>query len=150
FRNGNRTAERESELVPLEGILRRPGSGKRVVFGVQFVVAQEVEERAVVLVASWLGRYVNLGGLATELRGIDATLHFEFLQGVDRGKHDEGVEVGVGVLHAIQGEAVVAGPLTGYGNAFIGADATLTGASLAGRRKSEADVGSKRREIQIV
>ena len=97
-----------------------------------------------------LGRDVNLRGATTELSRIDAGLHFEFLQSVNRRQNHERVEVRVGVFHTVQGVAVVLGALTTDGNALVGANATLTGTGLTGRREAEADVGGESHQLQNV
>src|SRR5207244_3083828 len=95
----------EAVLVPLEWILR-PLAGERVLSRVQLVVAEELEQGSVDLVRSRLRRNIDLGGGAPELGRKDSGLDLELLQSVDRGQEDVGVEVHVGVLHAVQREVI--------------------------------------------
>ncbi|MCA2968151.1 MAG: hypothetical protein INH43_06520 [Acidobacteriaceae bacterium] len=79
------------------GILEEVGSG------VGFVVAEELEQGAVVLVGAAFGGDVNLAGTAAEFGGVDTGLDLELLEGFDGGEDDVEIEVDVGVGDAIEG-----------------------------------------------
>ena len=95
--NADRAIDLETEIVPLEGILGLVIGGERVRRCIQLVVAQELEQRAVILVAARLRQHVDLRGFMAELGRIDAGLHFELLQRVDGWQDDIGIEVRIGV-----------------------------------------------------
>src|SRR5581483_4186214 len=101
LRNAHRPVRLESEVVPLERILRL-GGGELVLLGVQNVVAQEFEEGAVVGVAARLGEYVDLCTLMPVLRRVDADLNLELLNRVNGGQGDVRVEVHVHVVDAVE------------------------------------------------
>ena len=97
-------AGRVAVLIPLE---RRFGGGglrgrEGVRSGIERVVADKFEERAVQVVRPRLGDHVHLARLAPEFGGVDAGLHFEFFERVHRRQKDIRVEVDVGVVHAVQ------------------------------------------------
>ncbi len=85
-----------------------------------------------------------------ELGGIDAGLHLEFLQRVDGRQHDVGVEIGVGVVDAVEREVVEHDALAGDGDRLIGAVATLARTGLAGGGRQRGRVGRERDQLQIV
>ena len=146
----HRAAEREAELVPLEGVLFGAVGGEGIVLGIQFVVAEELIERAVIGVAAALGGDVDLGGSAAEFSGIYTTLHLELLQGFSRGEDHVGVEVRVGVFDTVQREAIEVVALTGNRNILVRAIATLAAIGLASRREAEADIGGQGGEGQVI
>ena len=86
---------------------------KRVVLGVELVVAEELEQRSVIVVGARLGGDVDLCRLAAELGRIDAGLNLELLQRVDGRLDDVGVEVRVGVVDAVEREVVEVAALAG-------------------------------------
>ena len=49
-----------------------------------------------------LADHIDLRRLVTELGRIDARLHLELLDAVERRQADIGIEVGIGIVHAIQ------------------------------------------------
>ena len=93
--------------------------------GVEIVVADELEQRTVIRVAAGFGQHVDLRRFVAEFGGIDAGLHFEFLDGIDRGKDDIGVEIGVGVDHAVEREIVEHDALPAGRDRLVGAVAAL-------------------------
>ena len=103
-----------------------------------------------ILVAAGLGEHVDLGGVAPELGRVNAGLHLELLQRVDRGQDHVGVEVGVGILDAVQREVVEHDALSGHRDRLVGAVAALARAGLAGGRRDGGDVGRERDQLQIV
>ena len=134
----------------LKGSLAGPERSEGIGIGVHLVVAEELEERAVILVRAGLGQHVDLGGLAAELGRIDAGLHLEFLQRVDRRHDHEGVEIRVGVLDAIERVVVEVGALAGHRNGLGRADAALPRAGLPLTREAGRDVRRQRNQLQIV
>ena len=125
-------AGRIAELIPPEVWFFRGGlSGReRVRAGVELLVAVELEDRAVEGVRARLGHDVHLARGPSELRRVDAGLHLEFFQRVDRRQEDVGVEVDVGVVDAIERVVVELAPLARNGNLLVGARAALSIARL--------------------
>jgi hypothetical protein len=93
----------------LEPALRRPGAialasskqntavardntnhnaGEGVRYGVENVIADKLEQRSVIRVATGLCHHVDLRRLVTELSRINARLDLELLYRVDRRKYD--------------------------------------------------------------
>ena len=101
-------------------------------------------------VAATFRGHVNLSGTATELSGVNAGLHLEFLQRFGGREDYVGVEVGVGIFDAIESEAVIVVALTGNGNVLVGAVTTLAAIGLSSAREPEADVGRQTRKGEIV
>ena len=105
---------------------------------------------AVILVGAGLGEHVDLRGLAAELRRIDAGLHLEFLQRVDRRHHHEGIEIRVGVLHAVERVVIEIGALPGDRNGLRRADAALPRAGLSLAGEARRYVRRQRNQLQVV
>ena len=97
-----------------------------------------------------LGDDVHLAGGAAELRRIDAGLHFEFFERVDRRQEDVGVEIDVGVVDAVERVVVELAPLAGDRDLLAGARAALAITGLAGPREPGADVRAQSNETEIV
>ena len=76
-------------------------SRERVRTGIERLVAEELEDGAVERIRTRLGHDVHLSCRPPELRRVDAGLHLEFLERVDRGQEDVGVEVDVRVVDTI-------------------------------------------------
>src|SRR5207237_6088363 len=72
LRQPYRPGQREPVLVPLEGVLHGPQRSERIAGSVQFVIAQEFESGAVVLIRAGLGQHVDLRSLSSELGRVDA------------------------------------------------------------------------------
>src|SRR5690606_14208890 len=89
------------------------------------VVTQELVDRTVELVGSRLGRHDDLRRSLAVLSRVDAGLNLELLDRVDRGPNDEGVEVRIRVLHAVQRVAVELLALAGDRNRLISPLAAL-------------------------
>ena len=104
--------------------------GKRKGRGIEVVIADELEQRTVKCVAAGLGKDVDLRRPMAELGGIDAGLHLEFLQGIDRGKDDIGVEIGIGVVDSVEREIVKHDPVPAGRDRLVGAIAALAGIAL--------------------
>ena len=66
-----------------------------------------------------------------ELRRVDARLDLEFPNGIHRGANHKSVEVDVGILDAVQGEAVELLPLPCDRDRLVGAVAALAAVRLA-------------------
>ena len=137
---------RVAELMPVERRLRRRGlSGReRIRTRVELVVAVEFEHGAMEGIRARLGDDVHLAGGAAELRRIDAGLHLEFLERVDRRQEDVGVEIDVGVVHAVERVVVELPPLARDRDLLVGTRAALAIAGLAGAREPGADVRAQR------
>ena len=88
------------------------------------------------IVAAGLGGDVDLGGFPAELGGIDAALDLEFLNGVDGGKLDLQVEIGVGVGYAVKGVVIPRAAHARHREALIGAIAALAVGRLGGGDKA--------------
>src|SRR5437660_12646499 len=110
----------------------------------------ELETCSVEIVGSGFRDYVHLARLAPEFGGVDTRLHFEFLERVDRGQKDIGVEVDVRVVDAVQRVVVEFAALPRNRQLLIGARAALAIARLTGARELRADVRAQRAELQIV
>src|SRR5690606_9911440 len=94
----HRSSSRKTKLVAAE----RGTISTEPAVGLDLVVAQELVNRAVELVGSRLGGHDDLRGGLAVLGRVDAGLNLELLDRVDRRTNDEGVEVRIGVLHAVQ------------------------------------------------
>ncbi len=149
LRQPNGAAQCESVLVPFERILR-PLTCERVLFRIEFVVAEELEHRPMELVRSRLGRNIDLRGGAPELGRKDSGLDLELLQRVDRWQENISVEVDVRILHAIQGEVVELASLASDRNILLSARPALTLIGDGGIRESIAHVGTERDKLEEV
>src|SRR5262249_28114377 len=118
--------------------------------GVEIVVADELEKRTVESVAAGFGQHVDLRRFVAEFCGIDAGLHLEFLQSIDRGQDDIRVEIGIGVDHAIEREIVKYDAVTAGRDRLVGAIAALARLRLAGRRRKVADIRRYSHQIQVL
>ena len=123
---------------------------ERVRARVELVVAVELEHGAVEGIRARLGDDVHLAGGASELGRVDAGLHLEFFERVNRRQEDVGVEVDVGVVDAVERVVVELAPLAGDGNLLVGARAALSIAGLPGAGEPGADVRAQRDEAEIV
>jgi hypothetical protein len=79
FRDDHRPAQGAAILIPFEGILRRTRGAKRVIFGVQLLVAEKLECGAVKLVSAGTRQHIDLRRGAAKFGGIDTGLNLEFL-----------------------------------------------------------------------
>ena len=64
--------------------------------------------------------------------------------------HHEGIEIRVGVLHAIERVVIEIGALAGHRNRLGRADAALPRAGLSLAGEAGGDVGRERNQLQIV
>ena len=101
----------------------------------------EPEQRPVECVGAGFGDHVHLARRTAELGGIHAGLHLEFLERVHRRQEDVGVEVDVGVVHAVEGVVVEFAALTRDRQLLVGAAAALAIARLARTGKSALTFG---------
>ena len=149
---GHRAAGRVAELMPAEVGLGRGGlgGGEGVGAGVELLVAVELEDRAVKGVRARLGDHVHLTRGAAELGRVDARLHLEFFQRVHRREKDVGVEVDVGVVHAVERVVVELAPLARNRDLLVGARAALAIAGLAGAGEPRAHVRAERDQAEVV
>ena len=134
----DRAAGRVAVLIPFERRLRGRRLRRRegVRSGVQRIVAVEFEQRAAQAVRARLRDHVHLARLAPEFGGVDAGLHLEFFERVDRRQEDVGVEVDVGVVDAVERVVVEFAALPGNRQLLVGARAALAVARLAGARRT--------------
>ena len=146
----HRAVRLEAEVVPLERRLGRVDAGEGVGLGVEFLVAEEFEDRAVEGVAARLGDDVHLRALVTELGRVDAGLDLELLDRIDRRQGDVVVEVRVGVTDAVERVVVEEDALTTGGDGLRGALAAKSGAGLPRRGREHVDVGRDGDQIQVL
>src|SRR5262249_54079914 len=92
----------------------------------------------------------NLRGVAAELGWVDAGLDLEFLKSINGGQDHVGVEVGIGVLDAIEREMVEHDSLPGNSNRLAGAIAALAGTGLSGGTRERGDVRRDGGERQVI
>ena len=130
--NRDRSGEHESVVVIFIGERGGLRSGIEIVIpeSIRVVVAKEVEAGAVIIVAAALGDHVDLGRVIPVLGGIDAGLHLHFLDGVDGGLYHIAVEVGVGIVDAIERVVVEHDARAAHRDGFVGAGAALPRAGL--------------------
>src|SRR5690349_17082848 len=102
LRNNNRTAERESVLIPFERRRRRYGCRKCERPGIEIIVTEKLEDGAVVGVGARFGRDIDLARFAAEFSGIDARLNLELLKSVYGRQKRIDIKVHVRVGYAIQ------------------------------------------------
>ena len=102
------------------------------------------------LVRAGLGDDVHLAGRAAELGRVDAGLHLELFERVDRRQQNIRVEVDVGVVRAVERVVVELAPLPGDRDLLVGARAALPVAGLPGARELGAHVRAERDERQEV
>src|SRR5438093_1089989 len=144
-----RTAQREAVLVPLEG-LPQAFTSECILPRIELVIAKELEQCSVKLICSGLGRNIDLGCGAPELGRKDSGLNLELLQRIDRWQEDIGVEVHVGILHAVQGEVVELAALARDRNVLLSALSPLASNGLSGIRESIAHVRTQRDKLKKV
>ena len=126
------------------------GGGERVGGGVERVVADELKKRTVVGVAAGFGQNVDLGCRMAEFGRIHAGLHFKFLQGIDRGKNDVGVEIWIGVHHTVQRVVVIHDAVPARRDGLVGAIAALTPVGLPGRWRKIVHIRRQGHQIQVL
>src|SRR6185503_11207738 len=80
--NPDRATDCESVLVQFEWLARWPRCSEGKLFGIQFVVAKEFENRAMQIVGASFGRNVDLAGGATKLGRENPRLPFQFLEAI--------------------------------------------------------------------
>ena len=150
--NLHRSPEREAELIPLEGSGLGAHAGKGIRSRIERVVANEFEDRPVILIRSALGGDVHLRRLATEFSRIHAGLDLEFLHAIDRGQERVGVEVDVLIDDAVERVVVVFAALTGDRKVLRRAIAPLpaAGATAAAARVIRAHVLAQRHQVDEV
>src|SRR5262249_52025862 len=149
LRQPNRPAQREAVLVPLEGF-PLAFTSECILPRIELVIAKELEQRSVKLVCSGLGRHIDLRCGAPEFGRKDSGLNLELLQRIDRWQEDIGVEVHVGILHAVEREVVELAALASDRNVLLSALAPLPSNGLSGIRESVAYVGAHRDKLQEV
>src|SRR5262249_31365193 len=125
FGDPDGAAQIEAVLILLEGGLGGPGADEVVRLGVERAVAEKLEERSMKTIGAGLRGDVDLGSFAAELGGVNAALHLEFLNGVERGKLDVKVEIRVGVGYAVEGVVIPGAAHACHREVLIGAIAAL-------------------------
>src|SRR6266850_1259147 len=91
-----------------------------------------------------------LRGLPAELRRIYPRLDLKFLQRIDGRHHDEGVEIRIGVLDAVDCIVIEIGALPGHGYGLTRTNSALPGPCLALRREPRGYIRRKRHQLQVV
>src|SRR6202042_60359 len=123
---------------------KRRGAGKGIRACVKIVIAEEIEQGAVELIGSAEGGHVYLNLQMPEFGRVNAGLHLEFLQGINRGKQGVGVEAGIVILDAVQRKVQVLAARAGDKDFLGGSIAALARASLASVGDAiVGDVGAK-------
>src|SRR5262249_55323889 len=103
FRDDYRTASRKAELVLAKFALGNAAGIFEEISGVQLVIAEEFPSGAMEAVGAGLDRGVeHRGTRASEFGAEVRSLNLEFLNGVDRRKHDE-----IGSVQEVHGVGVV-------------------------------------------
>src|SRR5207249_11515545 len=100
-------------------------AGECVRLGIQGIVAEEFEQRAMIGVAPGLGEHVDLRAMMSELRGVNTVLNFELLNGVIGGEDDIGIEIRVGIIDAVESVVVKHDPLSASVYGMVGTVAVL-------------------------
>ena len=101
-----------------------------------------------VLVGAGLCGDVDLTHVAPVFRRINAVLHFEFLQRVDRRQQKIIVEVIVCIVQTVERVVVELGALPGNTDGGGGAQAALNRGLLPGRSKSIHNIGAQRHQLK--
>src|SRR5437016_1524514 len=125
-------------------------AGECVRLSVQGIVAEEFEQGAMIRIATGFREHVDLGALMPELGGINTDSNFELLNGLDRGKHDIGIEIRVGVVDAVEGVVVEHDALPAGGYGLGGAVAALPGPGLTSRRRERVHIGRQPDKAQVL
>ena len=86
---------------------------------------------AVIGVGAALADHVDLRCLVAELSRIDTCLHLELLDAVKGGQPDVGIEIGIGIVHAVQRVVVEHDALAADRDRLAGAIAAEAAARLA-------------------
>src|SRR5690349_22592217 len=110
---------------------------------VQRVIAKEFEQTPMICIAARLGEDVHLSALMPEFRGVNADLNFKFLNRINRGKGNIGIEVRVSVIDTVERVVIEHDSLPARRYGLAGAVAALSGASLPRRRREYVHVGRK-------
>lgn len=97
-----------------------------------------------------LGRDVDLAHIVAVLGGKDAAFDLELLQRVQRRQEQEAVEIGVGVLDAVEGVVVEVDALPGDAQRKFGSRTSLPRVAHARRRAVGGDAGSKGGKLEVV
>jgi hypothetical protein len=116
----------------------------------KIVVAEEFEDGSVESVRTRFGGDIDLAGRASEFSRINAGLNLKFGERIDGGQENVAVEVGVGILDAVEGEAIVFAPLAGDADVLFRSLAALKTSLLSGCPEAKADVRTKRDKLQKV
>src|SRR6266571_291187 len=124
-------------------------AGECVRLGIQGIVAEEFEQRAMIGVAPGFGEHVDLRALMSELRGVNTGLNFELLNGVNGGEDDIGIEIRVGIIDAVEGVVVKHDALPARGYGLVGTVAALPGSGLSRPRSEGVRVGRHGDQAQV-
>src|SRR6202022_2873569 len=95
------TSQRESVLIPFERSSWGLHGCKLIRLGVEGVVAEKLEDRPVIRVRPALGGDIDLRDLPPKFGRVDAGLHLELLDAVDRGQERIRVEVHILIDDAV-------------------------------------------------
>src|SRR5262245_14423298 len=102
---------------------------------VQYVVAEEFEQRAMICIAARFGEDVHLSALMPVFRRVNADLNFKFLNRINRGKGDIRIEVRVGVIDAVERVVIEHDALPARRYGLASAIPALAGISLPRSRR---------------
>ena len=102
------------------------------------------------LVGAGLRRNVHLGDAAAVLSAEDARLDLELLQGINGGQKEIGVEVRIGIFHAIKRVVIEMDALAGHIQSETVARAAHALLALRGSRTIRRGAGNQRGKLQVV
>ena len=105
--------------------------GKKYGFASAMLLRMKSYMAAVIGVGAALADHVDLRCFVTELGGINTRLHLELLDAVEGRQADIGVEVGIGIIHAIQRVVVEHDALAADRDRLAGAIAAQAATCLA-------------------
>ena len=103
-----------------------------------------------ICVPSRLGEYVHLCALVAKFGWIGSCLDFEFLNRIDRGKHDIGIEIGIGIVDTVQGVIVEHDPLATGRDRLSGALSALPRCRLTSSGRKRVYVRRECDQVQIL
>src|SRR5258706_11635533 len=103
-----------------------------------------------VLIRAALGRDIDLRGFMPEFGGVDAGLHFEFLQRVDGRQEGVGVEIDVCVGDTVERIVIELAALAAHREVLSGPVSSLPASGRAAVRIAGIYVGAERNQLDEV